>query len=284
MLPDARFPTDSKIVHTFFQTFSQAETSPQPIGHVRSSTQKTTSNHWKKRPAFFPIIGNFRTSPKPDGTIAHAARNATLPRMAGLHSNEVKLEHYDRTWPRLFAREAAALRTSLGALALQIEHIGSTAVPDLEAKPIIDIAVQTKTFADLPVIIATMEKNGWMHKGEFGLPGRHFFTKGKPVRFHIHIVDAESPHWPRWIGFRDLLRADEKSRRAYEGLKRRLAEKFPNDRPAYTAAKSAFITNAIAKSRRGKKERTGVAERKFSAKRRLAPQRPAAPNPPREKS
>ena len=167
--------------------------------------------------------------------------------MSGLPQDDVRVEPHDPEWPRLFEREASALREALGPLALQIEHIGSTAVPGLDAKPIVDIAIKTGTLAVLPQIIAAMANHAYAHRGEFGLPGRQFFTKGNPVRVHAHVVQEDSPHWPRWIGFRDLLRADGEMRCEYTALKRELVARFPHNRPAYTAAKSDFIARAIAK-------------------------------------
>ena len=168
--------------------------------------------------------------------------------MAGLKSNEVRLEAYDAAWPEIFGREAAVLRGALGALANEVEHIGSTAVSGMAAKPVVDIAVQTKSFANLSAIIAAMERAGYSYKGEFGLPGRQFFTKGDPVLFHVHIVEPDCEHWPKWIRFRDALRADAKLRDGYAVLKRGLAEKFGHDRPAYTAGKGGFIRRVLEKS------------------------------------
>lgn len=165
--------------------------------------------------------------------------------MSGLRENVVRLALHDEGWAAGFDAEAHALRAALGDLVLRIEHIGSTAVPGLEAKPITDIAIMTDSFAALPRIAAAMASAGYLHKGEYGLPGRHFFTKGDPVRFHVHVVEKGSDHWPRWIRFRDALRNDAGLRRDYLALKRELAQKFAHDRPGYTQAKSAFIAHFL---------------------------------------
>ncbi len=165
--------------------------------------------------------------------------------MGGLKSNEVYLVAYDAGWPRLFACEAAELRLALGALALKVEHIGSTAVPGLASKPIVDVAVETESFEDLPEIEEAFASLGYVAKGEFGLPGRQFFTKGDPVLFHVHVVESGSPHWQRWMKFRDALRADGSLRDRYAAMKQDLAAKFANDRPAYTAAKNDFIERVV---------------------------------------
>lgn len=161
--------------------------------------------------------------------------------MPGLKENLVAISAYDPQWPGLFAREQARLAGALGPLATAIEHIGSTAVEGFPAKPIIDIAITTESFARLPSLVGVMEGAGYRHKGEFGLPGRHFFTRGDPVLYHVHVVERQSALWRQWLGFRDALRNDAALRRDYSRLKRKLAEKFPKDRPAYTAAKGDFI-------------------------------------------
>lgn len=165
--------------------------------------------------------------------------------MTGLRDNVVRLAPHDERWAAGFDAESLRLRAALGDLALRIEHIGSTAVPGLEAKPITDIAIMTPSFAALARIVAGMEDAGYRHKGEYGLPGRQFFTTGDPVRFHVHVVEKGSDHWPRWIRFRDALRNNAELRRAYLALKRELAQKFAHDRPGYTQAKSAFIAHFL---------------------------------------
>lgn len=168
--------------------------------------------------------------------------------MAGLKSDELRLEPYDAEWPRLFAAEAAALRAALGPSLLAVEHIGSTAVPGMPAKPVIDIAIRVRSFDVLPHIVSAMAATGYAHKGEFGLPGRQFFTKGDPVLFHAHVVETQSPHWRRWTGFRDALLGSAQLRDDYEKEKRRLVARHAANRPAYTAAKSDFICRALGES------------------------------------
>jgi len=166
--------------------------------------------------------------------------------MGGLQENVVRLSPHDPRWAELFAAEAGGLRSALGGLAMGVEHIGSTAVEGLAAKPIIDIAVKTRSFADLPRVVEAMKGAGYHHKGEFGLPGRHFFTRGNPVLFHVHVVEEGSDHWSYWIKFRDALRRDPALRDEYIALKQSLAKKFANDRPGDTMAKSEFVARFLA--------------------------------------
>jgi GrpB-like predicted nucleotidyltransferase (UPF0157 family) len=159
----------------------------------------------------------------------------------GLDEGTVRLTGYSARWPGLFEREAELLRAALGDAVLAIEHIGSTAVPGMDAKPIIDIAIETPSFKDLASMVSALQEKDYVHHGEYGLPGRQFFTRGNPVKFHVHLVEKDSEHWRRWILFRDYLRANERGRQSYIGFKRMLAMQHANNRKAYTAAKKPFI-------------------------------------------
>lgn len=159
----------------------------------------------------------------------------------GLAEGTVRITGYSARWPAAFDREAAALRAALGDAAQDLQHIGSTAVPGMDAKPIIDIAVQVASFRDLSRIVESLQKLDYTHHGEYGLPGRQFFTRGNPVKFHVHVVEKDSEHWRRWILLRDYLRANERARESYTRFKRMLAAQHADNRKAYTAAKQPFI-------------------------------------------
>jgi GrpB-like predicted nucleotidyltransferase (UPF0157 family) len=147
-------------------------------------------------------------------------------------------------WAVKFEREKPALSAALAPHSHRIEHIGSTAVPGAIAKPIIDIAILLDSVALIPSLVPPLAGLGYEHLGEFGLPGRHFFVKGDPRSFHLHLVDSTTDHWQRWIRFRDILRGNPAILREYEELKVSLAQKYFEDREKYTAAKSTFV-NAI---------------------------------------
>lgn len=160
----------------------------------------------------------------------------------GLDRAQVRLVEYDPIWPQLFETERTRLlHTCTDAIA--IEHIGSTAVPGMPAKPILDIAMQIKGL----VPAQALERLGYLARGEFGLPGRAFFTLGDPVRIHLHIVEPSCVYWLEWIRFRDLLRSDESVRHAYAEAKRALAEAYAESRPDYTAAKKPVIQSLMNK-------------------------------------
>ena len=161
----------------------------------------------------------------------------------------LELSAYSPMWPAIFAIEQGRLTGVFGADAVVIEHIGSTAVPGLGAKPIIDVMLGAAAISIVERMIPSLEADGYRYVQEFekSVPERRYFVKahGHPGYFHLHAVIYGSPFWKRHLQFRDALRADEALAREYWKLKRRLAARFPNDRGAYNDAKSDFIRTAI---------------------------------------
>ena len=166
--------------------------------------------------------------------------------MIGLKPGTVKLAHYSTEWREWFVRERRRLRRAFPAGRARIEHIGSTAIPGLDAKPVIDIAIAVPSLRRLRSNVAAMESLNYVYKGEYGLPGRHFFVRGDPVTHHLHLVERRSPHWTRWIVFRDYLLSHPAMVREYRDFKRELARKFKNDRTVYTKSKTPFIERILA--------------------------------------
>lgn len=160
---------------------------------------------------------------------------------------EIVLRPYDAGWPARYQREQAAIADALGETLLAIEHIGSTAVPGIEAKPIIDIAVRVENVRDMDDLAAALVGIGYKDCGEFGLSGRHFFTKGDPRDVHVHVVDYRTDHWERWIAFRDALRAEPATAEAYTNLKRNLVDQFRTERLKYTEGKTDFIIGILSR-------------------------------------
>jgi len=169
--------------------------------------------------------------------------------MIGLQSGTVKLTPYSRLWAAKFSSEKQRLSKHLGKARHRIEHIGSTAVPGLDAKPIIDIAVLIPSFRRLALWVRHFEKAGYTYKGEYGLPGRHFFIRGSPVTHHLHLVEKGSTHWNNWILFRDYLLTHPAEARRYGEFKKRLASRFASNRDSYTRAKTPFIARLMARAR-----------------------------------
>lgn len=168
----------------------------------------------------------------------------------------VEVVEYDPGWPGLYERERDLIADALGDLALAIEHVGSTAVPGLGAKPIIDIMVGVRRVADGERCVAPLRGLGYLHKGLDDIPGHRYFRK--PVngrRTHqIHMVEVGSEFWERHLLFRDYLREHPEEARDYYELKLRLAERFGTDRLGYNEAKTEFIRSAEGKARAAKTE------------------------------
>ena len=168
--------------------------------------------------------------------------------MLGLPSGKVTLVDYCSEWPRLFEKERAALSSALGECVLEIEHIGSTSIPGLPAKPILDIAIAVEKLAVVENFVAPLAALGYTYKGEYGLPGRLFFAKGSPVTHHVHAVERTSEHWCVWRLFRDYLRTHVDECARYAAVKLELAERHAADRDAYTRSKSEYVTSIVKKA------------------------------------
>jgi GrpB-like predicted nucleotidyltransferase (UPF0157 family) len=161
----------------------------------------------------------------------------------GLDRDRVEIAAYDARWPREFADEAARLGELLGSAAVSIEHVGSTAVPGLDAKPVLDIAIAYANTEGLVAIRTALAAAGYEDRGDQGDAGGVVFVKG-PASWrthHLHLVAVESPQWRHYLAFRDALRFDESLRRDYATLKLELAARFPTNRSAYTDGKDAFV-------------------------------------------
>ena len=164
---------------------------------------------------------------------------------------------YDPDWPARFEAEAARLRGALGAyLPLRIEHFGSTAVPGLGAKPIIDVLLEVPSLdAAREPIAAALATVGYLADERKGPPPYMCYYRGYGAdgyelgvqRVHCHAAPLDHVAWER-LRFRDWLRAHPKDAAAYEALKRRLAALHPNDREAYTDAKADFVADVMARS------------------------------------
>ena len=162
----------------------------------------------------------------------------------------VVLVDYDPAWPAAFESERERLAQVLGEwLKGSIEHIGSTAVPGLRAKPVLDIMAGVESLpASRPAIPAVSRLN-YVHF-PYRAEVMHWFCKPSPAHrtHHLHLVPFGSPLWHERLLFRDLLRSDAALAAEYAGLKTLLADRHRNNREAYTEAKSAFIALALARA------------------------------------
>jgi GrpB-like predicted nucleotidyltransferase (UPF0157 family) len=169
--------------------------------------------------------------------------------------DEIKIVEYDPRWPGQFDQEAERLRASLpeGALT-RVEHFGSTAVPGLAAKPVIDILVGVRSLAEARnTVVPALEPLGYAFWYDNPRMDRLFFVRGLPPNgprtHHVHVIEDGSPDWERLL-FRDYLRAYPDERDRYARLKRDLAERHRDDREAYTEAKGAYVREVTERARR----------------------------------
>lgn len=170
--------------------------------------------------------------------------------MLGLDRKSIELVPHQAEWTSLFETEAGLLRETLGNYAVAIEHIGSTAVSGLEAKPIIDILVGVRKLEEAEKCIAPLSEIGYEYRGESGIAGRFYFRKGiaDVSTHHLNIALMTSDFWRSHLLFRDYLRRHADVARSYGKLKRELALKHKGNRPAYTEAKAEFIESVLEKA------------------------------------
>lgn len=158
----------------------------------------------------------------------------------------IAVRDYDPRWPEQFEKLRARIAGALGDLAAAIEHVGSTAVPGLAAKPIIDIDVLLRSPADLPEAIQRLASLGYQHQGDQGIAGREAFrAPAGEIAHHLYACLGRQGEFTRHLCFRDHLRKHREDARAYAKLKLELARRFGDDRDAYSRAKTDFITNVL---------------------------------------
>ena len=161
-------------------------------------------------------------------------------------SEPIIIENYDPRWPEQFELLRSRVAAKLGALPASIDHVGSTAVPGLAAKPIIDIDVLLHSAADLPEAIRRLASLGYQHRGDLGVPGREaFHPPSNDLPHHLYLHGPQSREYARHITFRNHLRANPDDARAYERLKRTLAQEFRYNREAYNQAKTGFVETIL---------------------------------------
>jgi len=165
----------------------------------------------------------------------------------------VVIVEYDPRWPALYEEEKDRILTVIGDLVVAIEHIGSTAVLGLGAKPIIDIMPAVRSLADAEQCIEPLEGIGYEYVPEYNalIPERRYFHKGpEDARtVHLHMVEQTSEFWERHLSFRDWLRTHREDAQEYYRLKKELAARFGRDREGFTDAKTPFIQSIVARAR-----------------------------------
>jgi GrpB-like predicted nucleotidyltransferase (UPF0157 family) len=170
-------------------------------------------------------------------------------------NNKVIIEEYNPAWPQVFNELKLTFETELSNLFLSIEHVGSTSVPGLSAKPIIDLDIVIEDSYLLPQVSKNLEKLGYYYEGNLGIEGREAFARCDEyvpwiensrvwMEHHLYVCPKESEELKRHLAFRDYLRENPKAICDYELLKRKLAAS-EKDRIAYTAGKGDFINSIL---------------------------------------
>lgn len=164
----------------------------------------------------------------------------------GLENGQVVLVPSNSSWSAAFEREASDLKLVMKGRQVGIEHVGSTSIPGIRAKPILDImfgAANLTDGLDLATVLAELK---YEIRPNAGLPAEHVFAKGAPRTHLLHVVEYDGEVWQQKLAFRDALREDHQLALAYERLKVELSLRFAADRAAYTDGKTEFVRGVVA--------------------------------------
>jgi GrpB-like predicted nucleotidyltransferase (UPF0157 family) len=157
-------------------------------------------------------------------------------------ADPIVIVDYDPAWPSEFERLRARAADAVGDLAVAIEHVGSTAVPGLAAKPVIDLIIVVAP-DNVQAAVARLAEIGYVHRGNLGVEGREAFAvPAGERRHHLYVSATDSEELRAQLAFRDRLRTSPQLAAEYEALKRALAVRHREDRGAYTDAKTEFVT------------------------------------------
>jgi GrpB-like predicted nucleotidyltransferase (UPF0157 family) len=172
----------------------------------------------------------------------------------------VAVVDYDPAWPAYFERLRATVWPVVADVASAIEHVGSTAVPGLAAKPVIDLDVVVPSRTEVPTAVARLTTLGYDHLGDLGIEGREAFRPpdGAPAH-HLYVCRSDAPSLANHLALRDHLRGRADLARAYGDLKKRLAHAFPNDIDAYVAAKTDFVVAVLREAGLSEDHLAGIA-------------------------
>ena len=163
---------------------------------------------------------------------------------------QVHIVPYDPSWPTLFAKERDRILEAVGQWVEEVEHVGSTAIPGLDAKPVVDLMAGLKSMADASSCVEPLTNLGYSHWAEGAQPHHHLFVKfvdpEMSARTHnLHLVEAGGQYWEERLLFRDYLRKHPEAAKEYAQLKHRLASRHREDREAYTEAKADFVCKVV---------------------------------------
>jgi GrpB-like predicted nucleotidyltransferase (UPF0157 family) len=170
------------------------------------------------------------------------------PAALGLESGTVVVVPYDNRWAQLFDEAAAELRAAIGAHIIDVHHVGSTAIPGLAAKPVLDLLVTVPDFERARSLVPMLATLGYEFRPQEEIPDRHYFRRlrGTTRTHHLSLAEPDSQHHRVTIAFRDALRRNSMLAREYAALKLELAARFPRDRLAYLDGKTEFVLRVLA--------------------------------------
>ena len=163
----------------------------------------------------------------------------------GLPEGELFLVEYTAEWIAEYENESKIIMKTIGQYIKEIHHIGSTSVPGLKAKPIIDIAIVLFRFENGFKCIDPLKNIGYKHRIIPELPERHYFSKGEPRTHQIHMYGPENKYFWEQIAFRDKVRSNPEILKKYQDLKQELSQKYGTDKLAYAIAKTKFIKSIL---------------------------------------
>jgi len=164
----------------------------------------------------------------------------------GLENNVVRLDDYTPLWADLYRQEEKRIVAAVGHLIIDLQHIGSTAIPEIKAKPILDMMAGVAQLEEALLCQAPLEAIGYDYIAHAGIANDYVFGKGVARTHLLHVVEHGSAEWTNNLCFRNRLRNDPELAQEYERLKKELSGRFSNNRAEYHTAKSKFISEVIA--------------------------------------
>jgi GrpB-like predicted nucleotidyltransferase (UPF0157 family) len=171
---------------------------------------------------------------------------------------KVEVVPFNENWFVMFEEEERKINNVFGNEIVAIYHIGSTSIPGMYAKPIIDILVEVKDIESVDNYNEQMSALGYRALGEHGISGRRFFRKGEVERtHHVHVFETGSEHITRHLAFKEYMIAHPKEAKAYSELKQKLSKQFPTDIESYIEGKDPFIKETEKKALQWYKHRNG---------------------------
>ncbi len=178
-------------------------------------------------------------------------------KIIGIPKRNFSLSPYKKEWTELFEQESGLLKEALGENVLRIEHHGSTSIPNMYAKPIIDIMIAVNSLKVAIELIPLIESLGYIHDGHDFIPERMFFVKRSSSLYrthHLSLTKLHSAFWKDQLAFRNYLRNDDQAAREYVNLKKQIAKEYIKTQKIDLNAKTDFVTKVLDIAKKGKED------------------------------